>query len=160
MTFSVPFTSDPLKISQDWCDSTGDLTNAYYNVMFDRGSDGAFVLMGMGPDYARQRRMSFYSAEVHVCYVRPLHVDDVVTVDLQILESDEKRIRYYQEIHHVDGWLAATSETMSLHVDLSVSKVVPFPPDILEAVNRMTAAHSALPKPDRAGKRIDIHDGP
>ena len=32
-------------------------------------------LMGMGPDYARERKLTIYTAEVHVCYVQELHLD-------------------------------------------------------------------------------------
>ena len=28
----------------------------------------------MGPDYARDRRLTIYTAEVHVCYVQELHL--------------------------------------------------------------------------------------
>ena len=82
----------------------------------------------MGPDYAKERKLTVYTAEVHVCYVRELHLGDRVTVTFQLLDHDEKRLHVYQEIRHVDGWLAATSETLSLHVDMAARKSRPFPP--------------------------------
>ena len=112
--------------------------------------------MGMGPDYARDRKLTIYTAEVHLCYVRELHLADKVTVTFQLIDHDEKRIRAYQEIHHVDGWLAATSETLSLHIDMSGPKVAAFPEDIMAKVDAMRAAHSGLPVPERAGRSIGI----
>ena len=41
--------------------------------------------------------------------MQELHLGDKVTVTFQLLDHDEKRLRAYQEIRHVDGWLAATS---------------------------------------------------
>jgi acyl-CoA thioester hydrolase len=145
-----------MEIEKDWIDYNGHLNMAYYNVLFDRCSDEAFEIMGMGPDYARDRKLTIYTAEAHVCYVQELHLSHRVTVTFQLLDHDEKRLRAYQEIRHVDGWLAATSETLSLHIDMSGPKVASFPPDIQAKVNAMRAAHADLPMPERAGRSIGI----
>ena len=156
MTIPAPFVSKPMDIEKDWIDYNGHLNMAYYNVLFDRCSDEAFEAMGMGLDYVKQRRLTIYTAEVHVCYVQELHLDHKVVVSFQLIDHDEKRLRAYQEIRHVDGRLAATSETLSLHVDMSGPKVAPFPTDVLAKVEAMRAAHSVLPMPERAGRSIGI----
>ncbi|WP_157015802.1 thioesterase family protein [Mesorhizobium xinjiangense] len=156
MTIEAPFHSRIMEVEKDWIDYNGHLNMAYYNVLFDRCSDEAFEILGMGPDYARERKLTIYTAEVHVCYVRELHLADKVRVSFQLLDHDEKRLRAYQEIHHVDGWLAASSETLSLHVDMAGPKVAPFPPDIQARVEAMRAAHADLPMPERAGRAIGI----
>jgi acyl-CoA thioester hydrolase len=156
MSFAAPFVSRAMEIEKDWIDYNGHLNMAYYNVLFDRCSDDAFEAMGLGPDYARQRRLTIYTAEVHVCYVRELHLGDKVTVSFQLLDRDDKRLRAYQEIRHSEGWLSATSESLSLHVDMSGPKVAPFPADIVEKVEAMRTAHDGLPMPERAGRSIGI----
>jgi len=156
MIIPAPFISDPMGIEKDWIDYNGHLNMAYYNVLFDRCSDAAFEAMGMGLDYVKGRRLTIYTAEVHVCYVQELHLDHKVQVSFQLIDHDEKRLRAYQEIRHVDGWLAATSETLSLHVDMSGPKVAPFPADVMAKVEAMRAAHSVLPMPERAGRSIGI----
>lgn len=156
MVIAAPFVSRVLEIEKDWIDYNGHLNMAYYNVLFDRASDEAFEIMGLGPSYAKERRLTIYTAEVHVCYVQELHLGDTVTVTFQLLDHDEKRLRAYQEIRHTDGWLAATSESLSLHVNMSGPKVAPFPPDIAERVQAMRDAHAALPMPERAGRSIGI----
>ncbi|RUX46808.1 thioesterase [Mesorhizobium sp. M7A.F.Ca.US.014.04.1.1] len=156
MPIPTPFVSKPMDIEKDWIDYNGHLNMAYYNVLFDRCSDDAFEAMGMGPNYARDRRLTIYTAEVHVCYVQELHLEHKVTVSFQLIDHDDKRLRAYQEIRHVDGWLAATSESLSLHVDMSGPKVAPFPADVLARGEDMRAAHSALPMPERAGRSIGI----
>ena len=153
---SAPFVSREMTIQKDWIDYNGHLNMAYYNVLFDRCSDEVFEAIGLGPDTARDRKLTVYTAEVHICYVRELHLGDAVTVSFQLLDSDDKRLRAYQEIHHVDGWLAATSETLSLHIDMIGPKVAPFPPDIAQKVAALRVAHAALPTPERAGRSIGI----
>ncbi|MDP3896914.1 MAG: thioesterase family protein [Mesorhizobium sp.] len=156
MTLAAPFVSNAMEIEKEWIDYNGHLNMAYYNVLFDRCADGAFEVMGMGPTYAKDRRLTIYTAEVHVFYVRELHLGDRVTATFQLLDHDEKRLRSYQEIHHVDGWLAATSEALTLHIDMSGPKVAAFPPDIMAKVEAMRAAHAGLPMPERAGRSIGI----
>lgn len=156
MTIPAPFVSRIMEIEKDWIDYNGHLNMAYYNVLFDRCSDDAFEMMGLGPDYARDRRMTVYTAEVHVCYVRELHLGHRVTVSFQLLDNDDKRLRVYQEIRHADGWLAATSENLSLHIDMAGPKVAPFPADVMDKVAALRAAHAALPMPERAGRSIGI----
>ncbi len=157
MTMPAPFVSRPMGIEKDWIDYNGHLNMAYYNVVFDRGADEVFAAMGLGPDYASERHHTTYTAELHVCYVRELHLSDRVSVSFQMIDCDEKRMRAYQEIRHAgDGWLAATAETLTLHVDMSGPKVAPFPPDVRAKVEAMRAAHAALPMPERAGRSIAI----
>jgi acyl-CoA thioester hydrolase len=156
MTLPAPFVSSVLDVQNDWIDYNGHLNMAYYHVLFDRGSDQAFDLMGVGAAYAQARRMTIYAAETHVCYLRELHRGDRVAVSFQLVDCDAKRLRTFQEIRHVDGWVAATCETLSLHVDMDGPKVAPFPADIAERVEAMFVAHSTLPLPDRAGRAITV----
>jgi acyl-CoA thioester hydrolase len=146
-----------MNIEKDWIDYNGHLNMAYYNVLFDRGTDAAFVVLGLDPGYVRERRLTSYTAEIHVCYVREIHLRDQVVISFQLLDSDDKRLRFYQEIRHAtEGWLAATSEQLALHVDMAGPKVTPFPADIQAKVDAMRAAHAALPMPERAGRAIGI----
>ena len=78
MITAAPFVSRVMEVEKDWIDYNGHMNMAYYNVLFDRCSDEAFEAMGLGPDYARDRKLTIYTAEVHVCYVRELHLADKV----------------------------------------------------------------------------------
>ncbi len=156
MSLPAPLVSRVLDIQKEWIDYNGHLNMAYYNVLFDNGTDEALDALGIGAGYARERRMTIYTAEAHVCYVQELHLDHKVRVSFQLLDHDEKRLRAYQEIRHIDGWLAATSETLSLHVDMTGPKVASFPADVLAKIEAMRAAHAVLPMPERAGRAIGI----
>jgi len=156
MRYDAPFQTGPQKVEEAWIDYNGHLNMAYYNVLFDRAIDVAFLALGMGPDYAASRRRTTYSAEAHVCYVRELHVGHVVNCTYQLLDHDEKRIRSYQEMYHADGWLAATCETLSLHIDMEGPRVTAFPEDVAAKLASMAGAHAGLPSPERAGRAIAI----
>jgi len=156
MAIQAPFVSSQMEVIEDWIDYNGHLNMAYYNVLFDRCADEAFALLGMGPDYARERKLTTYTAEIHVCYVRELHLGHKVRCSFQLLDHDEKRFHFFQELKHEDGWLAATSEVLTLHVDMSGPKVAPFPPAIKARLDEMGASHADLPRPERAGRSIGI----
>ena len=156
MSFPAPVVSRPVTILSQWCEPTGEMSDAYYGIVFDRSGDEGFELIGLGPDYVKERGLSFYTAESHVCFVRPVRAGDRVTVVFQLLDYDEKRIRTYEEMRFADGRLAATSEILSLHIDLSGPKVVPFPADIMKKIEAMAAAHADLPLPERAGRSVGI----
>ena len=156
----APFVSRVMEVEKDWIDYNGHMNMAYYNVLFDRCCDEALDLLGMGAAYVRDRKLTIYTAEVHVCYVQELHLGHRVTATFHLLDHDDKRLRVYQELRHVDGWLAATSENLSLHVDMSGPKVAPFPADIMANLEAMRAANAALPMPERAGRSIGIRRKP
>jgi acyl-CoA thioester hydrolase len=152
----APLVTSEMGIQPDWIDYNGHLNMAYYSVLFDRSADDAYELLGMGPDYAKQRRLTTYTGEFHICYLRELHLDHRVRCRFQLIDFDEKRFHTYQELFHVDGWLAATAEALTLHIDMSGPKVTPFPPDVAERMKEMQAAHSVLPRPERVGRSIGI----
>jgi acyl-CoA thioester hydrolase len=153
--FFAPFVSSVMRVEDAWIDYNGHLNMAYYNVLFDRCVDEAYELIGCGLAYLEQTRHSTFTAEVHVRYLRELHAGDPVRVTFQLLGYDAKRIHYFEELRHAEeGWLSATSENMTLHVDMTTKKTVPFPDFIAARLARMKAAHAHLPPPDGVGRRI------
>jgi len=148
-----------MTVKSDWIDYNGHLNMAYYNVLFDSGADDLFAEFGIGPDYPKTRGFSTFSAEFHVCYLRELHEGDEVYVTSQLLDMDEKRFHFFQELRHIDGWLSATGEGLGLHIDMSGPKVAPMPEDVAEKMRTIFAVHADLPRPDRAGRRIGIPRG-
>lgn len=156
MNIAAPFVSRVMEVEKDWIDYNGHMNMAYYNVLFDRGGDEVLDLIGAGAAYAKERGFTTYTAETHLCYVRELHLGDKVTVTYHLVDRDEKRLHVYQEIRHADGWLAATLESLALHVDMSGPKVAPFPADVMANVDAIWAAHAELPTPERAGRSIGI----
>lgn len=150
------YTSPLMELQPEWIDYNGHLNMAYYNVLFDRGCDGFFERMGLGPDYIKTRNLSFYTAEAHVRYVREIHLGDKVKVSMRIVDFDQKRVHCIAELMHEDGWLSATSETMSLHIDMNVTKVTPFPNDIMQEIEKQAAMDKALPANENVGRQIGI----
>lgn len=152
---AAPFVTSVMQIEPGWIDYNGHLNMAYYNVLFDRAIDQMWLELGIGPDYLKTRGGSTFTAECHVRYLREVHLGDPVRVHVYLIAADEKRIHTFEELRHAEqGWLSATSENMGMHVDMSVRKVAPFPPDIQARVDRVAAAHRALQKPEGIGRSV------
>ncbi len=152
---AAPFVSSVMRVEPGWIDYNGHLNMAYYNVLFDRAVDEVYEVLGLGLDYLKTTQHSTFTAEVHVRYLRELNAGDPVRVTFQLLDFDLKRLHYFEQLLHAEqGWLSATSENMALHVDMAARKTAPFPPDVVARLERMKAAHAALPVPEGVGRRI------
>jgi acyl-CoA thioester hydrolase len=155
--FPAPFMSSLMRIEPQWIDYNGHLNVAYYNVLFDRAVDEVYLPLGLGPDYLKTYRHSTMVAEMHVRYLREVHEADPLKVSIQLLDYDAKRIHLFEQLlHATEGWVSATSESMTLHVDMTAKKVAPFPASILSQLARMKAAHAELPRPDAAGRKVQM----
>jgi acyl-CoA thioester hydrolase len=153
----APFPSSVMQLEPQWIDYNGHLNMAYYNVMMDRAIDELWLQLGIGPTYMKERHGSTFTAECHVRYLREIHLGDPVQVSIWLLGADEKRLHTFEELRHAtEGWLSATSENMTVHIDMSVRKVAPFPSDIGARIADVVEAHSAIPRPEGIGRSVGM----
>ena len=153
----APLPCRVMQIDPKWIDHNGHLNMAYYNVIMDESVGDLFRPMGLGAAYRKERNGSTMTAECHVRYLRELRLGDPAQVSIRLLGADDKRIHFFQELRHAtEGWLSATSENITLHIDMRIRRVAPFPPDIAERVQAVIAHHSRLPLPEGAGRRIGL----
>lgn len=150
------YRSSLMTVRPEWIDFNGHLNMAYYNVLFDHSVDQLYPELGFGEDYVKATGCTTYVAEFHVCYLRELHEGHQVYADIQLIDFDEKRFHLYQELYHEDGWLAATAEGLTLHVDQSGPRVAPMPAQILSALQKIKADQADLPRPERIGRSIAL----
>src|SRR6202022_1037660 len=145
----TPFLSSVMQIEPQWIDYNGHLNMAYYNVIFDRAIDELWLQLGIGPPYMKVRSGSTLTAGCHVRYLQEIHLGDPVQISILLLGADEKRLHTFEELRHAsEGWLSATSENMSMHIDMKARQTGPFPPDIRARIETLANAHAALPRPE------------
>lgn len=151
----VPFLAPLMQIEPQWIDYNGHLNMAYYNVLFDRAIDELWLRIGIGPQYMKTRGGSTFTAECHVRYLREIHLGDPVQVSILLVAADEKRLHTFEELRHAtEGWVSATSENMTIHMDMGLRKTAPFPPDIRARIETLAKAHNSCPRPDGIGRKI------
>ena len=143
------------EVLDDWVDYNGHLNVAYYVLIFDHATDALFDALGIGADYARLTNASTFVLEAHTCYRQELRRGDPIRVTSQLVGLDAKRLHYFHRMYHdTDGYLAATQEQLSIHVDLEQRRSAPFPKGAAETLAEAMAAHARLETPEGLGARI------
>ena len=154
---AAPFVSSVMQIEPQSIDYNGHLNMAYYNVMMDRAIDELWLQLGIGPTYKKERHGSTFTAECHVRYLREIHLGDPVQVTVYLLGADEKRLHTFEELRHAsEGWLSATSENISLHIDMTTRKVAAFPADIRARIAEIANAHATVARPEGIGRKVTM----
>ncbi len=144
-------------ILDEWIDVNDHMNVAYYVLAFDLAIDGLWHQLGITQDYIRDRRLSTFAVESHIEYLRELRAAEPIVITTQLLAYDQKRIHQFLRMYHAeDGFLAATSEWMNLHVDLSTRRVSNWPDDVLNRIETVFERQQSNDLPDRAGRRIGI----
>lgn len=155
LALPVPFLSSVMPVEPQWIDYNGHLNMAYYHVLFDRAVDELWLKLGIGPGYREARNNSTFIAECHVRYLREIRLADPALVSILVVAADAKRIHTFQELRHAtEGWLSATSENMTVHIDMTARKTAPFPQDIRDRIEGLVRAHRDHPRSDGIGRKI------
>jgi acyl-CoA thioester hydrolase len=111
----------------------------------------------MDKAYRVETDCSTFAVEIHTTYLAEVHDGDEVYVTTQLLDHDEKRLHYFHRMYHAEkGFLSATNEIMTVHVDLGARKVVPMHAGIRERAGAMFEVHQELPAPDQQAHTIGI----
>ncbi len=144
-------------VKPEWIDYNGHMNVAYYVLAFDLAIDALWAKIGITDEYIRDTRGSTFAVECHVTYQQELTEGAPYCVTVELLAYDEKRIHQFQRMYHAeDGYLAATAEWMSLHVDLNRRKVTAWPETVLESLARIAASQQSHSPPIEAGSRMTV----
>lgn len=152
----MPYLSPLMTVKPDWIDYNGHLNMAFYSVLFDDGFDTFCIEMGLGEDYLKETGCTTYTAEFRIRYLQEVHEGAKLRASLRLVDVGPKSFHYAQELIHEDGWIAATGEGITLHVDQSGPRVAAFP-DPVKA--RLDAAFEEQKKdelPDWVGKPMGL----
>ena len=141
-------------VRPEWVDYNGHMSDFRYGQLFGDSMDVLYREVGVDEAYRRSHRM-FYTVESHVTHVAEIKVSEPFLVTTQILGVDEKRLRVFHRLHRRrDGRLIACGEQMHLHVDTAATRAVAMEPAVRAGLERIRAAHAALPAPAEAGRHI------
>jgi acyl-CoA thioester hydrolase len=150
--------SGPLRILDavvlpEWIDYNGHMNVGYYNVAFDKATDGLFDHLDMGIDYVRRENKSFFTLQTNVHYMGEVLEGTNLTYTVQLLAYDRKRIHAFFQMFNADeDYLSATSEQMCVHVDLETRRSAGMPDDLFARVEALARQQADLPWPEQAGK--------
>ena len=132
------------KVIKEWTDYNGHMNMSYYILIFDNAAEVMLTKFRMGGDSAQSDKKSTFAVETHTTYDQEVKLGEEVEVHLTYLDHDKKRIHYrVSMIHKEKKYLAATTEVLSLYIDLNQRKVVEFDPDRLRVMDAFVQGNSS-----------------
>ena len=152
-----PLRSSTRKVLPEWIDYNGHMNVGYYTLAIDQMMDDIFDELGVGVALVESHGMGPMAIVNQIHYLNELLEGDEFCIDVQLLDSDHKRMHYFVTMHHLaKGVPAATYEGLSMNVDLEARKSAPYPAVALTKIQALTRAHANLPRPELAGATIGI----
>jgi carnitine 3-dehydrogenase len=141
------------RIPPEWVDYNGHMTESRYLQVMSDATDAFIHYVGVDSEYL-SRGGAYFTAESHLSFLDQARAEEQVEVSTQVLSSDEKRLHLFHRLIRAGGDALAESETMLLHVDTKLGRATAAEPAVLRRVELVAGAHSRLPKPPRAGRRV------
>ena len=132
------------KVIKDWTDYNGHLNVAFYVHIFDIAADVMLDNFKMGGESAKKNKKTTFVAEMHTIYKQEVRLGEEVDTHLTYLDHDKKRIHYRASMFHKEKkYLAATTEVLSLYIDLNQRKVAEFEPEKIKIMDEFIKTNSS-----------------
>jgi len=115
------------KIINEWTDYNGHMNLAFYILVFDKGAEKILSKFKMGEQSAKTTKKSTMAVESHTTYNNEVKENEEVNIYLSYFNHDKKRLHYKLEMYEKSkNILSATTEVLSLYIDLNIRKVAEF----------------------------------
>jgi carnitine 3-dehydrogenase len=141
------------RVPPTWTDYNGHMNEAFYLEAAADATDRFMELIGADAAYIAGGT-SYFTVESHIRYLAEVHAGDTLTVTTQLLDGEGKKMHLFHRLSRGDGTLAATVETLCLHVDLTSRRSCPPAEAVAERLTAFARAHGGLPLPEGAGRSV------
>ncbi len=145
-------------VKKEWVDYNGHMNMGFYLVALDHmATDAFFNALDIGVDYVEREAKSLFTLATNLDYVQEVFEGDPIRVTTQVLDYDAKRLHYIHCMYHgEEGFLSATNECLSMHVDMTTRKSAPFSDALQARFKEMLDAHTKLGVPEQAFRKLGI----
>ena len=115
------------KIINEWTDYNKHMNLSYYILVFDKGAEIILEKFKMGEHSAKTEKKSTMVVETHTTYNNEVKEGEEVDIFVSHFDHDKKRLHYKLEMYEKSkNVLSATTEVLSLYIDLNFRKVSEF----------------------------------
>ena len=145
-------------VRDDWIDYNGHMNVAYYTLAFDIAFDDLLKnYLGMGPEFITRHKIGPFTLQSNYCYMAEQNQGEMFYTCMRIIDFDPGKLHLFAAMYRQhDAQLSATWEGLSINVDHTSRKPVPFRADIYEKivnVYNLTRKHEL---PAQAGQALGI----
>ncbi|MCV6591719.1 MAG: carnitine 3-dehydrogenase [Silicimonas sp.] len=148
----LPITVDRA-IPQSWTDYNGHMNEAYYIEASGQATDTFMEMIGCDAAYIADGG-SYFTIENHIRYLSELKEGERLTITTQVLKGKGKVMHLFHRLWGPGEVLAATVETLLLHVDLTKRGTSDPAPELAAKLEHYASAHADLPWPEGAGNFV------
>jgi acyl-CoA thioester hydrolase len=120
------------------CDHMGHMNVMWYVGKFDEACWQLLAMLGVSTARMRDSRVGMAAVAQNIEYKRELHPGNVITIRSTILEVRERSLRMLHKMTNDEtGELVAKMEVVGVHLDFSLRKAQPLPPELREKAANM-----------------------
>ena len=123
-----------VEIPAEWVDYNDHLNDAYHAVAFSRAGDAFMERLGLGEAGRAATGRTIYTLSLIIRYLAEAKLGERLSITLQVLETDKKRMRV---------WLEAR-------------RAADFPADVALRLEAVAAEHAKLATPLEAGQGLTL----
>jgi acyl-CoA thioester hydrolase len=145
------------RVEPQWVDNNGHMNVAYYAQVFDQALEGFFDLVNLGQHHRETFGAAMFVVENHFTYQSELRMGEEISIRLQLLDRDRKRIHCFMELIKAgESNPSATSEQIAVYVDLKTRKSLSIPTAPMATLSAYLEAHRRIARPKEVGHKIGI----
>jgi acyl-CoA thioester hydrolase len=120
------------------CDHMGHMNVMWYVGKFDEATWQFFTLLGLTPEFLRERGRGMAAVEQRIAYQRELVAGDVVTVRTGVLEVRDRAVRFVHEMRNAaSGDVAAVTALAAVHLDTAERRATALPQGVKQRARRL-----------------------
>jgi acyl-CoA thioester hydrolase len=135
-------------VPADWIDFMGHMNVMWYTHLFGKGVLEFFQLVGLTQEYFTANNAGCFVLEQHIRYLAEVRVGETVSLRVRAVSRSEKRLHFIVlMIKEGNRVMAATSEIITAHIDMSRRRTSPIPELIMTAIDKTLLTHSQLSWP-------------
>ncbi|WP_411954890.1 thioesterase family protein [Alkalibacillus sp. S2W] len=143
-------------VHSEWVDYNGHMNDAEYARMFSHAVDAFMDHIGLNKEVIEQEAYTIFTLETHLCYLKEAHENEPLSVEVQLMDYDAKRLHVLFSMINEQNELIATSEQMLMGIDQTTGKPAPFIEPVQANIQSIWREHEHLDKPKQAGRTIGI----
>ncbi|WP_039043730.1 thioesterase family protein [Sporosarcina sp. ZBG7A] len=143
-------------VQPEWVDYNGHMNDAAYSKVFSLAVDAFMEHIDLHEQARTTNSYTLFTLETHICYLLEANEGERLTITMQLLDTDEKRVHIFFNMWNSGQELVATSEQMLMGMNTDTGKPGPFPDSISHVIEKIASTDSQLELPKQAGRRIGI----
>ncbi|HZK53513.1 MAG TPA: thioesterase family protein [Desulfosporosinus sp.] len=143
-------------VRSEWVDYNGHMNDAAYAKVFSLALDDFIDYIALNEQARSKHAYTIFTLETHVCFLKEAHKNEKLLTEVQLLDSDEKRLHLFFTMKNGHGDELATSEQMLMGIDMKQGKPAPFPKPVEACIETLRNRDMDRAIPKQAGRRIGI----